>query len=406
VLRTSERLTPEDFRAAEAPPAPERPLPLYVPERPRAERVEIRTLSEAEARAGVGEVEVDAGRPDELETAPEGSIGAPPPSDAELRPDDLELVDALVGDINGRPLQARAWLEPMGARLLAESRGKSREQWRAFAYDAIGGELVAQLRNELLLAEARSALTPEEKAGLRVFLERFERDVVAANYGSPTLAEEQLLERHGTTLEQAKREREKALLIEEQLRTKVQSRVQVSQRDLQLEYERNQDLYNPPPRAVFLTISIRSDNAEAVAAITERLKSEPFAVVAEDERNLDRTPQVRDIPEGLENADLFGIPAQQEAASRLSPGEWAGPLELGTMTRWVYLDRIEDSSQSLYDVQLQLREQITQQRRSEEATRYLLKILNRAGIGDEELTALSLELLEVAERWYYRPAGT
>ncbi|HZW10637.1 MAG TPA: hypothetical protein VFF69_12100 [Phycisphaerales bacterium] len=409
-FRSVERLTPEDFRAPDAPAAPERPLPAYAPERPRAERVQIRTLEESEAREGVGEVVVEAGAPPEASAdAPAEGEGTGAPADgasgAELGPEDLELVDALVGDINGRPLRAREWLEPMGARLRAESAGRSREEWREFAVQAIKGELYRQLTDELLLAEARAALTPEETAGLRVFLERFERDVVAANYGSPTLADERLRQTLGTSLEEAKRERERLLLIREQVQNKVWNRVQVSSRDLQLEYERNLDKYNPPPQAVFLTIAVPTADAEAVGAIGERLKSEPFPVVAEDERNLDPSPHVRQIPEGLENTELFGIAAQQEAAAGLSPGEWAGPLELGTVTRWVYLDRIEDNSQSLYDVQLQLRDQITEQRRAEEQTRYLLKILTRAGINENDLRSLTFGLVDVAEQWYYQPDG-
>lgn len=396
------QLSPGEFRDPAAPTA-ERAVPLYAPTPARPERVEIRTLSEAEARGEVEAIDVGVGAPT---LAPEGvAAGAGEPGGGELTPDDLELVDAKVGDLNGRPIQAREWLEPMGARLAAESAGRARPAWRAYAREAILGEIISQLKDELFLAEARSAMTPEETAGLRVFLQRFEREQVARTYGSQTLADEYARQTYGMSLEEVKRERERAALIVDQLRRKVWDRVQVSSRDLEIEYERNIEKYNPPPQAVFLVIRVRSADAETVAAIDARVRGEPFPEVFADERNLQKEPLTRAIPEGVEKAELFGAAALQEAAITLAPGGSTGPIESGTSTYWIYFDRIEDNSRSLYDVQLELRDQITAERQAEESARYVLRILGRAGISEEDLEALTVELVDVAEAWYYRPEG-
>lgn len=392
----TERLTPADFRSPAAAPGTPAPIPAYTPEPVRAERVQIRTITEAEARAAVGEVTVEPGPP-VLEQS-----GPTPPQAPPLQPQDLALVDAKVGDLNGQPVLARRWLEPMGARLRAESAGKTRAEWRAEAAQSIYDRLVADLRDELYLAEARAALTPEQKAGLRVFLQRFERDVVASYGGSPTLAESGMLETQGRTLEQAKREREKATLIYEQLRSKVWDRVQVTSRDLELEYERRADEFSPPPEAVLRVIRVRTDDAGAVAAVQQRLGVEPFGHVADDESlNLQPAPERRPVPDGLAEAELFGPEPLQTAAAGLSPGEHAGPIEMGAFSYWIYLDRIEDNTRSLYEAQLELRELITAERRQDEEWRYLLRLFERAGVGG--LQELTSDLVDIAEQWYYEP---
>lgn len=350
---------------------------------------------------GVSGIDVAPGAPPT--PGPEGAGATPPSRAGGLSSTDLVLVDAKVGDLNGWPVLARSWLDPMGARLRAESAGKTRDAWRTFAAEEIRKRLITDLRDELFLAEARSALTAEERVGLRVFLQRFEQDVVRSAYGSQTLAEEKMRASSGMGLVEAKRERERAALIENEVRTKVFDRVQVSSRDLRLEYERNFEKYNPPPQAVFRLIRVRSSEADTVEAVRAQLATKPFPEVADGEANLSKEPEIKKIPDGLEKAVLFGIPELQAAAAALSPGEQAGPIDTGTSTYWVYLEKIEDQTRSLYDVQLELRDEITASRREEEARRYLLRLFDRAGVsGIDDLT---LRLLAIAERWYYAPGG-
>lgn len=400
-VTATQRLSADDFIAPTAvrDRAPT-PIDTYVPERPRAPRVQIRSLTEAEARGGVPGVDVSVGEPTPGDRQIQPSGDQPSPTrQAGIAPSDLTLVDSKVGDLNGLPVLARAWLEPMGARMRAESIGKTRADWRAFAAEEINSRLVGDLRDELFLSEARSTLTAEQKAGLRVFLSRFEKDVIRSSYGSATRANEQLQRTAGLDLESAKREREKGILIQTQVQQKVWDRVQVTWRDLELEYERNFEKYNPKPRAVFRLIRVRSDDPATVAAITEALKDSPFPTVADDERNDTKDPTVREIPDAYENTEFFGIAPLQAAAVGLSPGEAGGPFENGPFTYWIYLDRIERESHSLYEVQQELRQQITDARREEEARRYLLRLFERAGITG--LDRLVFRLVAIAEQWYY-----
>ncbi|MDQ7012577.1 MAG: hypothetical protein Q9O74_01620 [Planctomycetota bacterium] len=402
-LSSGTRLSAGDFRnPAATSTGSHTPIPAYTPERPRAERVEIRSLTEEQASAGVGEVGVSTGDPAFVSsdrTAPNDGVGRPRPSSAPIDASNLVIVDAKVGDLNGLPIVARSWLEPLGPRLRAESAEKSRPEWRSLAAGIINDRLISDLQEELFLAEARSALTDQERAGLRVFLQRFEKDVVRSSYGSQTLADEQLRRTSGIGLAEAKRQRERAALVA-QVQQRIRDRVQVTSRDLILEYERNADEFNPPRSAVFRLIRVRTDEPEAVAEITDALNTTPFVEVVANEHNQTPDPVIRELAESLAETELFGLEPLQAAASQLSIGQWQGPINAGTFTYWVYLDQIEDNSRTLYEAQLELRRRLIEARGIEESSRYLFRLFQRAGISNFD--DLILRLVQIAEEWYYQ----
>ncbi|MCW5775646.1 MAG: hypothetical protein KIS87_04270 [Phycisphaeraceae bacterium] len=315
------------------------------------------------------------------------------------------LVDAKVGDLNGRPIYARAWLEQIGDRLRARSAELPRAQWRALAENEIAERLRSELKDQLLLAEARASLTPQERAGLRAFLERFESDVVSGAAGSRTLAERQLAEERGITLEEARREREQVVLIQEQFRREIASRVQVPWRDIRLVYERNQSVFNPPPRAVFRQIRVRTADAGAIEQVGAALESgAPFDEVADLEVNERRDPVERELTGPFEEESFFGLDALNEAARGLVPGAWAGPIQAGAFTYWVFLKDVRSGTMSLYDAQLLIQDELYSRRLREEETKYLYKLIRRSGM--EDFANIVKRLTDVAEVWYYQPRGT
>ena len=145
-----------------------------------------------------------------------------------------------------------------------------------------------------------------------------------------------------------------------------------------------------------------TDNAELLAETAEALKSKPFLDLAEDERYGSLSPTVVTVDNGWENASFFGPEPLQAAALGLAPGQSAGPIEVGGSTYWVYLERIDSESRSLYEVQQELRAQITGARQQEEAQRYLLMLFERAGITG--IDRLVDRLVVIAEQWYYQGA--
>ena len=183
------------------------------------------------------------------------ALAGPPPADAvrsDARPvGDPTLVDSLVGQINGKPIYATRFLADLDKRLAAEAE-KSRtaanpkDGWLRASGEIIAGQLKRQIEEDLLLAEARAALTPEQKQGLVFFINRLRENVASGFQGSEILAEEEL-RKEGLTLDTKIARDQQDALVRNLITEKIGPRVNISFRDVQRSYERNTIKYNPPP---------------------------------------------------------------------------------------------------------------------------------------------------------------
>lgn len=316
----------------------------------------------------------------------------------------LELVDAKVGDINGRPIFVSSFFEPIEARLVAEAARLDRNAWlRLAAEDIIVPRLDGLIADELLRAEALAALSPAQRQGLRSFLTSFRRDLVSENLGSEQLARRRLEEGSGQSLDDTLREKETDTLIRLALAQQINRRINVSWRDIRQRYERDQNIYNPPPTARFRMIRVPTARAEDVARINERLAAgEAFAEVATDSANgyerdlggLYERPFSGEFTEG----EFFGSPVLNDRARALSPGESSGAFEVGSSTTWLWLEGIERTSTSLYDAQLRISQELTLERRRREQQAYLNRLQERARVSNRD--EMLMRLLRIAEERY------
>jgi len=314
-------------------------------------------------------------------------------------------VDALVGQINGRPLFASDFFEPMDARLRAEAQRRTPEDWLRFARGEIRQALRDRVRDELLLAEVESSLTPQQRAGVVTFVRSLREGLISENRGSAARADRRLLEEEGITLEQAVEARRNEELIRSWLRQILQNKVLVPWRDVQQRYERDHDLYHPPATALLRMIRVSADDAQRRGEIESALTSgEEFATIAQrfsafaPERGglLER---VLDGP--YAEAALIGIPALNSAAQGLEPGDTAGPIEVGPSVYWIHLDEIRTISRSLYEVQTQITNQIFAERVREAEEDYFTKLLERSGLGTgEQVQQMETRLFEIAAERY------
>src|SRR5690606_15074926 len=115
------------------------------------------------------------------------------------------------------------------------------------------------IADELLRAEALAALTPAQRQGLRSFLTGFRRDLLSENLGSEQLARRRLEESSGRSLDEALREKETDTLISLALFRQINRKVNVSWRDIRQRYERDANVYNPPPTARFRMIRVATE---------------------------------------------------------------------------------------------------------------------------------------------------
>lgn len=378
-------LAPGDFADPDAPPT----------------TYQTTRVSDAESDAGAPSLTLQGtGRPLDLETSP----GAPSANPGRaMATGGATFVDAKVGDINGRPIYANEFLEPLSDRLQAESERLSSASWKRFAQTQIRRELDGLVRDELLRAEAVSSLTPEQQQGLRAFLRTFREDVVSRNLGSQTLAARRIEEETGQSFEQSLQAQEELTLVRLEFQRVINKRVNVSWRDVELRYEQRADEFNPDPTASFRLIRVRTNNEEGIQAVTDALaRGVPFAEVASDEPN-GFNPETGGLHEAkfegeFGEAEFWAVDTLNEPARTLSVGQVVGPFEFGSFTGWMTLDSITQESVDLYDAQRQVYQELLTERRNQELTRYIERLMERANVTG--IDDIERRLMAIAERRY------
>ncbi len=358
--------------------------------------IPVRVVSAEEAR----ETE-SVGVPDPIDPIEPSQGGPSEGGMTVLASNSSPLIDAKVGDLNGAPVFAKAWLKPISGRLMAEGERLNRDEFRAFASTLIRDRLAGELKDELLYAEIQSELTAQEKAGLSQVLRNAQREQIRRAGGSVTAAERSLQEANDQTIDSFVRDRERQILVAEKYRREIDDKVQVSQRDIKLFYERNRDQFNPPPLATIYRIRLSADDAGSIAEVKRRLGGgEAFEEVALIEANTMSEPfSEREIVGEFSAFEFYSIEPLNEAARTLTLGRTVGPIEHGSSVSWLHLSSIVDNSVSLYDAQLAIENQLRSSQRRELEQRYIFRLIRRAGLA--EFDEIINNLTDIAELWYF-----
>lgn len=315
----------------------------------------------------------------------------------------LSLLDAKVGDVNGKPIFTNSFFDPIEDRLIAESARLTPTQWYRSAGQTIANRLDGIIADELLRAEALASLTPTQRVGLQAFLSNFRNNLLSQNLGSAQLASRRIQQDEGVTLDEALRQKEVDTLVQLTLITEINRRVNVSWRDIKQRYERDIDLFSPPPTANFRVIRAFSSDTDTVVQITTQLNDGvAFLKIAASPLNNFNTDSdgyhTVLIEDSFENTKFFGADILNEKTQQLSIGESVGPIELGSTLYWIRLMDIEQESISLYDAQLQIQRDLNIERRREAQVEYFDRLRSRAKISSRD--EVLLRLLEIAEDRY------
>lgn len=342
------------------------------------------------------------------------SAGTPPTEAAGPRvappaaaPDYMQigtLVDAKIGDINGKPIYANAFLAPMADRLRAEAKLMNYAAWKAAASKRITEEVQLVVERELLRAEALASFSPEQKQGFFAWMESVQQKIQSSRGGSREAADAMIQETEGKSLDEYLRQREQNELATFQFTEKISRRVNVSKRDVEVEYQRMYDIFNPPPKVKFRLVQIPSDKPEEIAEFTRLVASgTPFADLAILPINRYKVEtgglEVRDIKGPREEASLFGNEALNKAAQTLQPGETVGPIALSASAAWLNLEEIETRSRSLYEAQIPLENMLREQRTRVAKDKYIAQLIARASM--TSVDEMSARLLQIAEGRFY-----
>ncbi|GMV26079.1 MAG: hypothetical protein AMXMBFR58_21100 [Phycisphaerae bacterium] len=326
------------------------------------------------------------------------------------------LIDAKVGDVNGRPLFVTDFFESMDARLKAQARdAKSFEEFMDSTTKEIGVKLWSIVQDELLQAEARSTLTPEEKQGFRYFVQSLQSDLVSRNYRSRTIAEQRLAEaQEAASLEEWTKKREERELILYQLRSQVLQNVHIPFREIEQYYNRKYDEFNPPPLTQFRVISVPKSDAALVESIRAELEGgADFATVASKPDNLFRAkdgglyrpPEPRAPAakpkegEPAPERKFFELAALNEEAKKLSDGGWSGPIDTGNTVAFLKREEIRKPATSLYEAQSAIEQTLRSKKVDELVQKYISDLLKRASVDNMDVMGERLLIAAVERYW-------
>lgn len=320
------------------------------------------------------------------ETQPNAAAEGAPSPEPEAVP-----IDGLVGHINGQPVFASDMLSDLRGLMRAEAaKGTGLPGWQLVVAREIQEKLRRRVENELMLAESRESLTPQQRKGLQFVLDEIRGSMVREKGGGSALrAEQRLLASEERTLDEAVAERLDQELIRQELRTKIFPLVQVSYRDVKLRYERDFEKYNPPSEATFRVIRIASEPSAAIEQVKARIDAGEYEQVAAE--SINRYPDgglvTRSFRGSLADQDLFFgvVEALNEVARELEPGQTSDPVELGNGdVAWVRLETLETPRPvSLYEAQLGIETELRNERLQRELTRYVERLRGEGSFTSE-----------------------
>ncbi len=321
-----------------------------------------------------------------------------------VRPGDTVIVDSLVGHVNGRPIFADEFLEPIEDRLQRAAEEQRGGDLNRTFLRIINEWLRETVLNELILAESEASLSEQEQMGLFAMLDRVYDEEIRKGGGTKSGAERRR-QREGDGLDQYLGKQKDLVLIDHIRMAKIQPRVVVTWRDIEREYQRRYADFNPAATVTLARIRIDTETEAAlIEDVTRRLAAgESFAVIAEELgfRDGGRLKPLEAGPGGI--TDIEVSPVMKEALAGLVAGDTSPPFQLGSGTLWLHVVGLEQPrSLSIYDpgVQLGLRNAIHAHRSQVEWERYIDSLLQE-GIHDD-LEEMAERLFDIAMTRYGR----
>lgn len=318
------------------------------------------------------------------------------------------LIDAKVGDINGRAVYASKFFADMADRLRAEARTKPRDRWLQDTEREIARKLNDQIQEELLRAEAIASLPDAQReTGLRNMMNTLRQERVRkGGGGSAAQAERSLRDETGMDIDAYVRRQGDRELIRYQLHKRVQSRVHISWREIKQEFERRYGEFNPAPTARFIWIRIRDSRTDDIAFIEAELAA------GTDFRDLAALPANgyqpdkggvydRQFEGDFASGRFFVSDALNAAAVGLTAGAWTGPVRADGFVSWVMLSAVDRIQTPLYDAQLLIQRERFDQQRDIELEEYITRLRERGSFSD--VSDMTRRLLAIAAERYLPP---
>lgn len=339
----------------------------------------------------IGEFEMSEANLDTpIEDAPRDP-NAPPVAPAGRSREEIAsrwLVDGLVGQINGRPVFAQEFLEPLEASLMLAAANPDRATGKREFVAVIQRSFTRLVNSELVISEAESQLSPEQQEGLFAWLRSMQEEEIAGRSGTRAEAQKQLEDDLGMSIEEFIAERRDRALADYLLRRKVEPRTIVSWRDVERFYSQNQNVINPPPviRVGRINLSKMRDGAKIEEAKRLFADGKSFLEVGAALGLRDdgiwfvlpmkeRETVVQTITASPDLTDVA-----KTRLSALTPGVVPPPTETPSAVEWVaMIDVFTVPKRSIYDsaIQLQIKSTLKSAQQQIEESRYINRLRSR-----------------------------
>ncbi|MEM6392736.1 MAG: peptidyl-prolyl cis-trans isomerase [Planctomycetota bacterium] len=288
-------------------------------------------------------------------------------------------LDALVGQINGRPVYAHEILDPIDDRLAALARQFPNEAFRQPAASVIAERLRSIIMQRLIVGAATQDLNALQLTRVRELVEVHRQELIRKHgMGSAALAEANLVQDTGIGLRETLINYRESQLIAIYSSRVVRPKINVTRRDVERYYADNYDRYNRPQRRdLRLIVVTRDTDRDEVASRLDA--GEPFAEVAAHPGNLFAATAGQAFDQPI-TPEALSSKATADAAFALGLNEHAGPFPDSGMHYFVQVTEIQPAAQRpLKDVQLEI-EQTLRQEQIRAATTQYRRDLFRDGI--------------------------
>ncbi len=330
---------------------------------------------------------------------------SPDVTSSRVKPGETWPVDALVGQINGRPIFADAFLEPIADRLVQAAAMPDRVSGRRVFLDSVQRTFKDTVDSELIVAEAESQLSPEQQQGLFAWLRTIKEETIAQRGGSRALAEASLEAEKTQSLEQFMQERRDVALAGRLLNQRVRPRAIVSWREVVQAYERDRKIYSPPQQIKIGRIRFDTQ--------TDADKIEKVKAMVADGKKFSEIVAAMGIADGglwqSEELPESGIAGLQQLSdgvrtrlTGLDVDKVSEPLQQRDFLSWFTVISLEKPpSRSIYDrdVQLTITERLRAIRETVERDRYINSLRTRWVTDDINEMYQRLEAFALDRYW-------
>lgn len=271
------------------------------------------------------------------------------------------LMDAMIGQVNGKALYAQQILKPNEETLKRLGRTETTRNFLIQARNLIGSELHGFISSAQILSKAEGHLKDNQRAGLNAMVDKHREELLRQyGEGSSALAEANLFKDKGITLAQALKQYREEQVIGYYMYEKVFPLVNVTRRDIERYYTDHFADYNKPETRSVRLLHVSSATPLAAAQVSTALTGgQAFEKVASDPALNSFSPDKG----GLFATPITGRPALAVAelntaiAGLKTKEAWAGPIKTAAGEIWfVGLAAYEPGSRrTLDEAQLEIR---------------------------------------------------